>query len=102
MAEIDLIKNLEYTSFMIPNRLLKLQDYLFREDSKEFFEIIIFKRFSISTTQQTEIDSDRKVIKFDHLFKKFILCRTPLIIGLEKIISENENSLFFFKQKHWI
>ena len=69
MAEIDLIKNLEYTSFMIPNRLLKLEDYLFREDSKEFLEIIIFKRFSISTTQQTEIDSERKVIKFDHFLK---------------------------------
>ena len=53
---------------MIPNRLLKLQDYLFREDSKEFLEIIIFKRFSISTTQQTEIDSERKVLKFDHFF----------------------------------
>ena len=95
MAEIDLIKNLEYTSIMIPNRLLKLQDYLFRKDSKEFLEIIIFKRFSISTKKQTEIDSERKVIKFDHFFKKFILCRSPLFIGLEKIISDNENSLSF-------
>ena len=43
MVEIDLIKNLEKISFMIPNRLEKLQDYLFREDSKEFLEIIIYK-----------------------------------------------------------
>ena len=42
MAEIDLIKSLEYISFMIQNRLLKLQVYLFREDCKEFLEIIIY------------------------------------------------------------
>ncbi len=30
---------------MIPNRLLKVQGYLFREDSKEILEIIIYKGF---------------------------------------------------------
>ena len=53
MAEIDLIKNLEHISFMIPNRLLKLQGYLLREDSKEFLEIIIFRGFSRSKTRHT-------------------------------------------------
>ena len=57
MAEIDLIKNLEHISFMIPNRLLKLQGYLLTKDSKEFLEIIIYKGFSSSRTHQTEIDS---------------------------------------------
>ena len=61
MAEIDLIKNLEYISFNIPNRLLKLQVYLFREDSKEFLEIIIFKGFSSSTTHHSEIESEKKL-----------------------------------------
>ena len=102
MAEIDLIKNLEHISFMIPNRLLKLQGYLFREDSKEFLEIIIYKGFSSSTTHQTEIDSEKKVVKFDHFFTKFILYRAPLIKGLEEIIRENENSLFFLNQENWI
>jgi hypothetical protein len=60
MAEIDLIKNLEHISLMIPNRLLKLQGYLLRKDSKEFLEIIIYKGFSSSTTHQTEIDSEKK------------------------------------------
>ena len=61
MAEIDLIKNLEHISLMIPNRLLKLQGYLLRKDSKEFLEIIIYKGFSSSTTHQTEIDSEKKL-----------------------------------------
>ena len=43
MAEIDLIKNLEHISLLVPNRLLKLQGFLFREDSKEYLEIIIYK-----------------------------------------------------------
>ena len=59
MAEIDLIKNLEYISLMIPNRLLKLQGYLLRKDSKEFLEIIIYKGFSSSSTHQTAIDSEK-------------------------------------------
>ena len=53
MAEIDLIKNLENISLMLPNRLLKLQGYLLRKDSKEFLEIIIYKGFSRSKTTHT-------------------------------------------------
>ena len=60
MAEIELIRNLEKISFMIPNRLLKLQGHLLRENSKEFLEIIIYKGFSNSTTHQTEIDSEKR------------------------------------------
>ena len=101
MAEIDLIKNLEKISFMIPNRLLKLQGYLLREDSIEFLEIIIYKGFSSSTTHQIEIDSEKNVIKFDHFFKKFILYKAPLTKELEDI-RENENSDFFLNQKNWI
>ena len=41
MAEIELIRNLEKISFIIPNRLLKLQGYLLRDHSKEFLGIII-------------------------------------------------------------
>ena len=102
MAEIDLIKNLEHISFMIPNRLLKLQGYLLREDYKEMLEIIIYKGFSSSTTHQTEIDSEKKVVKFDPFFTKFILYRAPLNIGLEEIIRENTNSLFFLNKENWI
>ena len=101
MAKIDLIRNLEEISSNIPNRLLKLQGYLLREDSKEFLEIIIYKGFSSSSTHQIEIDSEQNVIKFDHFFTKFILCRAPLTKGLEEIIRQNENSLFFLDQKNW-
>ncbi|MDC3170960.1 hypothetical protein OA860_01185 [Prochlorococcus sp. AH-716-E13] len=102
MVDSDLIKNLEKISFMIPNRLLKLQGYLIREDSKEFLEIIIYKGFSSSTTHQTEIDSEKKVVKFEHFFTKFILYKAPLIKGLNEIIRENKNSLFFLNQENWI
>ncbi len=102
MAEIDLIKNLEHISFMIPNRLLKLQGYLSREDSKEFLEIIIYKGFSSSTTHQIEIDLEKKVIKFDHFFTNFVLCKAPLIKGCEEIIRENENYPFFLNHENWI
>ena len=101
MEEIDLIKNLEKISFMIPNRLLKLQGYLLREDSKEFLEIIIYKGFSSSTTHQIEIDPEKKVIKFDHFFTNCILYKAPLTNELEDIVRENNNSFFFLNQKNW-
>ena len=101
MAEIDLIKQLEHISLIFPNRLLKLQGYILIEDSKEFLEIIIYKGFSSSTTHQTEIDSEKIVVKFDHFFTKFILYMATLIKGLEEIIRENEDSLFL-NQENWI
>ena len=101
MAEIDLIKNLEHISFMIPNRLLKLQGYLLRDYSKEFLEIIIYRGFSSSTTHQIEIDSEKKVIRFDHFFTKFTLYVAPLTKGSEVIIRENTNALFFLNQRNW-
>ena len=102
MAEIDLIKNFEHINSMIPNRLLKLQGYVLRKDTKEFLEIIIYKGFSSSTTHPTEIDSEKNVVKFDYFFTNFILYRAPFIKGLEEIIRENENFLFFLNQENWI
>ena len=102
MAEIDLIKNLEKISCSFPNRLLKLQGYLSREDAREFLEIIIYKGFSSSTTHQIEIDLEKKVINYDHFFSNFILCRAPLTNGPGEIIRENENSIFFLNRENWI
>ena len=101
MVKIDLIRNLEKISFKIPNRLLKLQGYLLRENSKEFLEIIIYKGFSSSTTHQIEIDSEKKVIEFDHIFTNFILFKAPLTKGSEVILRQEENSLFFLNKKNW-
>ena len=101
MVKIDLIRNLEKISFKIPNRLLKLQGYLLRENSKEFLEIIIYRGYSSSTTHQTEIDSEKQVIEFDHFFTKFKLYEAPLKKGSEVIIRENTNSLFFLKKSNW-
>ena len=101
MGKIDLIRSLEKISFIIPNRLLKLQGYLFRENSKEFLEIIIYKGFSSSTTHQIEIDSEKKIIKFNHFFTNFTLLRAPLTKGSEVIIRESTNSHFFLNQRNW-
>ena len=101
MAKVDLIRNLEKISFMIPNRLLKVEGYLLREDSEEFLEIIIYRGFSSSTTHQIEIDSEKQVIKFDHYLRKFTLYKAPLTKGSEVIIRENTNSLFFLNQRNW-
>ena len=101
MEEIDLIKRLEKISSLIPNRILKLQGLLLKEHSKEFLEIIIYKGFSSSTTHKIEIDSEKKVLKFDHFFTKFTLYEAPLSKGSEVIIRENTNSQFFLKQRNW-
>ena len=101
MAKMDLISNLEKISFMVPNRLLKLQGYLLKEHSKEFLEIIIYKGFSSSTTHQIEINAEKKVIEFDYFFTKNILYEAPLIKGSEVVIRENTNSIFFLNQRNW-
>ena len=43
MSEIDLINNLEKISSEIPNRILKLEGFILKEDRKEQLEIIIFR-----------------------------------------------------------
>ena len=101
MAEIELIRNLEKISFIIPNRLLKLQGYLLKKHSKEFLEIIIYRGFSSSTTHQIEIDSEKKVIEFEHYFTKFILYEAPLTKGSEVIIRENTSTHFFLNHRNW-
>ena len=101
MEEINLIRNLEKISFIVPNRLLKLQGFVLRKSSKEFLEIIIYRGFSSSTTHQIEIDSEKQVIEFDHFFTNFILYRAPLTKGSEVILRENSNYLFFLNNKNW-
>ena len=67
MAEIDLINNLEKISFKIPNRILKLEGFILKENYKEQLEILIFKGFSSSTTHPIEIDLEKKVIEFRYV-----------------------------------
>ena len=62
MTEIDLINNLEKISSDIPNRILKLEGFILKENHQEQLEIIIFKGFSSSTTHTIRIDLEKKVI----------------------------------------
>ena len=102
MAEIDLVKNLEKISSEIPNRILKIQGYILKENHKEQLEIIIFKGFSSSTTHPIEIDLEKKVIGFKYILTNFQLYKAPLKKTKDNFIRENQNSDFFLNKKNWI
>jgi len=102
MEEIDLIKNLEKISFEIPNRILKIQGYILKENDKEKLEIIIFKGFSSSTTHPNEIDLEMKVIAFNYILTNFKLYKAPLKKTKDNFIRENRNSVFFLDNRNWI
>ena len=102
MAEIDLINNLEKISSKIPNRILKIEGYISKENHIEQLEIIIFKGFSSSTTHPIEIDLEQKVINLSYTITNFKLYKAPLTETKENFIRENQNSIFFLNQKNWI
>ncbi len=102
MEEIDLINNLEKISSEIPNRILKLEGFLLKEDHKEQLEIIIFKGFSSSTTHPIVIDLEKKFIALTYKLTNFKLYKAPLTQTEDNFIRENQNSVFFLNQKNWI
>ena len=102
MADIDLLKKLEKISSMMPNRILKVEGYILKENHKEHLEIIIFKGFSSSTTHPIEIDSEKKVIRFTYVLTNFKLYKAPLKETEDNFLRENQNSVFFLDQKNWI
>jgi len=102
MADIDLLNKLEKISSFIPNRILKVEGFILKENYKEQLEIIIFKGFSSSTTHPIEIDLEKKVIEFRYILNKFKLFKAPLKETKENFIRENQNSVFFLNQKNWI
>ena len=102
MAEIDLINNLEKISSEIPDRILKLEGYILKENQKEQLEILIFRGYSSSTTHPIEIDSEKKVITLSYTITNFKLYKAPLTETEENFIRENKNSVFFLNQKNWI
>ena len=73
MAEIDLINSLEKISSEIPDRILKLEGFIKKENQKEQLEIIIFRGYSSSTTNPIEIDSEETVIKLSYSISNFKL-----------------------------
>ena len=102
MPEIDLIKNLEKISSDIPNRILKIEGFILKDNHQEKLEILIFKGFSSSTTHPIEIDLEKKVITFSYIIKNFKLYKAPLKETEDNFIRENQNSVFFLDQKNWI
>ena len=102
MAKIDLINSLEKISSEIPDRILKLEGLILKENKKEPLEILIFKGYSSSTTHPIEIDADKKVISLNYIITNFKLYKAPLIETEENFIRGNQNSDFFLNQKNWI
>ena len=102
MAKIDLINSLEKISSEIPDRILKLEGFIQKENQKEQLEIIIFRGFSSSTTHPIEIDAEKKVIALTYIITNFKLYKAPFKENEENFIRENQNSVFFLNQKNWI
>ena len=102
MAKIDLINNLEKISSEIPNRILKLEGFILKENNKEHLEILIFKGFSSSTTHPIEIDLEKKGIDFRYVITNFKLYKAPLKETEDNFIRANQNAFFFLNQKNWI
>ena len=102
MKEFDLINNLEKISSDIPNRILKLEGFIVKENHKEQLEILIFKGFSSSTTHPIEIDLEKKIIGYRFVLSNFKLYKAPLTEKKDNFIRENKNSVYFFDKKNWI
>ena len=102
MAKIDLLNNLEKISSLIPNRILKVQGFILKENQKEQLEIIIFKGFSSSTTHPIEIDLEKKVITFTYILTNFKLYKAPLTETEDNFIRENQKPVFFLNKKNWL
>ena len=102
MAKIDLINSLEKISSEMPDRILKREGFILKENQKEQLEIIIFKGFSSSTTHPIEIDLEKKVFEFRYILTNFKLFKAPLKETKNNLIRKNENAVFFLNQKNWI
>ena len=102
MAKIDLINSLEKISSEIPDRILKLEGFILKENHQEELEILIYRGYSSSTTHPIEIDSEKKVITLSYTITNFKLYKAPLTETEENFIRENQNSVFFLNQKNWI
>ena len=101
MAKIDLINSLEKLSSEIPDRILKLEGFILKENQKEQLEILIFRGFSSSTTHPIEIDLEKKVIEFSYILTNFKLYKAPLKKAKDNCIRENRNSVFFLNKRNW-
>ena len=102
MAKIDLINILEKISSEIPDRILKLEGFILKENNQEQLEILIFRGYSSSTTHPIEIDSEKKVITLSYTITNFKLYKAPLTETEENFIRENQTPVFFLNQKNWI
>ena len=71
MKEFDLLNNLEKISSLIPNRILKVEGFILKENQKEHLEIIM-KLHNIHNYDNPNIKSNRLMFNnYVHKKKKF-------------------------------
>ena len=102
MSDIDFINKLEKISSCIPNRILKVEGFILKDNDKEQLEILIFKGFSSSTTHPIEIDLEKKVLEFSYVITNLKLYKAPLTENKDNFIRENQKIVFFLNSKNWI
>ena len=102
MSKIDLINSLEKISSEMPDRVLKLEGFILKENQKEQLEILIFRGYSSSTTHPIEIDLEKKVIAFTYVIKNFKLYKAPFTDTEDNFLRESKNPFFFLNKKNWI
>ncbi len=99
METINLIKKLEIISSSIPDRVLKLEGILI--DNREFFEVLIFRGFSSSTTHKIEHDLEKNIVDKDFIFTKCELLKAPLDESEKCVIKISENINNFLDKNFW-
>lgn len=92
--EADLVRRLEARSRELPGYVIRLQGHV--DDA--FFELLIFKGFSSSTTHPTAFDPDTSVLLPGTLFDQAELLQGPLITVAARIVRgpESPQSLLDF------
>ena len=95
--EADLVRQLEACSQELPGYVIRLQG---RQDDA-FFELLIFKGFSSSTTHPTAFDPDTSVLMPGTSFNQAELLKGPLMKAAAEIVRgpESPQSLLDFLSK---
>lgn len=85
--EADLVRQLEALSRELPGYVIRLQG---RQDDA-FFELLIFKGFSSSTTHPTAFDPDTSVLLPGTSFDQAELLQGPLMRAAARIVRGPES-----------
>ena len=101
MENIKLINKLEKVSLNIPDRILRIQGYIFNTKEKVFLEIIIFRGFSSSTTHMIDPNIENNIINKNFFLTKCQLLKAPIKDDFNTVLKESKNIELFLKSDYW-